>query len=151
MSAQPEMVPPLGDPASGSSGSLPVLRRFVTQTMINDYAKASGDFNPIHVDPDYARNGPYGQTIAHGLMTLAFVSQLLNEWSAGRFDCEGELDIAFTGPVFANDTVEISGQIMGVVERDGRMTEEIEIVCMVGDRKVLAGKAFQPVQRNLEA
>lgn len=149
MSAEQRIAIPAED---GIGRQLPVLRRHVTQAVIDAYAKASGDFNPIHVDPEFARTAVYGRTIAHGLMTLAFVSQLLNEWSAGRFDCEGELDIAFTGPVFADDTVEITGQVTGTATRDdGRLAEEIEIVCMVGDRKVLAGKAYQPIETMQEA
>ncbi len=72
-----------------------MLSRHVTQRMIDDYAKASGDFNPIHVDPDFARNGPFGRTIAHGLMTLAFVAQMLNAWTDGAFDESGEIDVDF--------------------------------------------------------
>lgn len=123
--------------------SLPVLTRHVTQDMIDAYAKASGDFNPIHIDPDYARAGPFGRTIAHGLMTLAFVAQMLNEWSDGAFDEAGEIDIAFVGPVFAGETVEVSGVIEAMVERDGLAAAQVKLICRVGERQILAGCAVQ--------
>jgi 3-hydroxybutyryl-CoA dehydratase len=129
---------------------LPVLKRMVTQEMIDAYARASGDFNPIHVDPEYSRTGPFGRTIAHGMMTLAFVAQVLNEWSDGCFDTSGEIDIAFIGPVFTGDTVEVSGVVEEIVERDGASCARVRLICRAGERQILAGHAMQPVGHNIE-
>jgi 3-hydroxybutyryl-CoA dehydratase len=126
--------------------TLPVLRRQISQMMIDDYARASGDFNPIHVDPDFARNGLFGRTIAHGLMTLSFVAQMLNRWTGGRFDECGEIDIAFISPVFADDTVEVSGLIEELFVRDDRPVARIRLICRVGERDILAGSAIQPIE-----
>jgi len=129
--------------------ALPVLKRAVTQDVIDAYARASGDFNPIHVDPEYSKTGPFGRTIAHGMMTMAFVAQVLNEWSASAFDASGELDIAFIGPVFTGDTVEVSGIVEDIVERDGVACARIKLICRAGERQILAGHAIQPIeQRN---
>jgi 3-hydroxybutyryl-CoA dehydratase len=139
-------------PASGAHGryvvgeSPPVLRRHVPQAMIDEYAKASGDFNPIHVDPEFARNGPFGRTIAHGLMTLSFVGQMLNDWTNGAFNECGEIDIAFIGPVFADDTVEVSGVVEEILVRDGRPAARIKLICRAGERDILAGSAIQPFE-----
>ena len=131
--------------ASTVGTQLPVLVRHVTQPMIDTYARASGDFNPIHVDPDYAGKGPFGRTIAHGLMTLAFVAQMLNEWSDGAFDESGALEITFIAPVFAGDTVEVSGMVEEHVEQDGRPAMLVRLVSMAGERQILAGTATQPI------
>jgi len=129
--------------------TLPVLKRTVTQDMIDAYASASGDFNPIHVDPEYSRTGPFGRTIAHGMMTLAFVAQVLNEWSAGAFDASGEIDIAFIGPVFTGETVDVSGVVEDIFERDSGPCARVRLICRAGERQILAGHAVQPIeQRN---
>ena len=125
---------------------LPVLVRHVDQAVIDAYAKASGDFNPIHVDPEYAKAGPFGRTIAHGLMTLAFVAEMLNDWSGGTFDEAGEIDIAFIGPVFAGDTVEVTGVVEETVERDGILCARIKLLVRAGERQILAGHALQPIK-----
>lgn len=130
---------------------LPVLRRQVLQSTIDDYAKASGDFNPIHVDPEFARNGPFGRTIAHGLMTLSFVAQMLNDWTNGAFDECGEIDVAFIGPVFAGDTVEVSGLVEDILVREGRPVARIKLTCRAGERDILAGSALQPFEETGEA
>jgi 3-hydroxybutyryl-CoA dehydratase len=147
MSSRPASNPPGASAGKLSIGiGLPVLKRHVTQDVIDNYAKASGDFNPIHVDPDFAAKGPFGRTIAHGLMTLAFVSQLMNDWSGGAFDECGALDVAFVGPVFAGDTVEVSGIVESMTEVDGRPAALVKIICKAGDRQILAGTATQPLE-----
>ncbi len=128
--------------------TLPILTRSITQEMINAYAEATGDFNPIHVDPEYSRTGPFGRTIAHGLMTLAFVAQMLNEWSDGQFDDCGEIDIAFVGPVFVGDTVEVAGSVEQIVDRDGVASARVKLSCRAGERQILAGHALQPIEKG---
>ena len=124
-----------------AASALPVIRRVVTQAAIDAYADVSGDRNPIHVDPVFAQAGPYGRTIAHGLMTLAFAAQMLNQWSGGRFDSEGEIDVAFIGPVFAGDAVEAFGDVQA---EPGDAVLTVAIGCRVGTRVVLAGTARMP-------
>jgi acyl dehydratase len=48
----------------------------VTQERVNDFAKASGDYQWIHVDEERAKTGPYGGTIAHGQLTFAMATHL---------------------------------------------------------------------------
>ncbi len=54
----------------------------ISQQEIDKFAEATGDFQPIHVDPQAARNGPYGKTIAHGFLTLSLVASLTPEGMA---------------------------------------------------------------------
>jgi acyl dehydratase len=51
----------------------------ITQEQIDAFAVATGDQQWIHVDPVRASEGPFGATIAHGYMTLAMVTALLDE------------------------------------------------------------------------
>ena len=130
---------------------LPALSRTISQEMIDEYGRASGDLNPIHVDPEYARKGPFGRTIAHGLMTLAFVAQMLNRWSDGAFDESGEIEIAFVGPVFADDTVEISGIVEDIITHEGGQAARVRLICKAGERQILAGTAIQPFEQTRKA
>ncbi len=43
----------------------------ITQERVNQFAEATGDFQWIHVDPERAKDGPFGGTIAHGYLTLS--------------------------------------------------------------------------------
>jgi len=49
----------------------------ITQPRIDQFAEATGDHQWIHVDPERARDGPFGTTIAHGYLTLSITNQFL--------------------------------------------------------------------------
>ena len=66
---------PLSELSEGMN--LPEMRKEITQENINLYAQASGDFNPIHIDEDFASKTPVGVTIAHGMLILAYVSRMM--------------------------------------------------------------------------
>lgn len=137
---------PLARPRMAPGDRLPVLTRRVDQATIDTYAAASGDFNPIHVDPDFAKSGPFGRTIAHGLMTLAYMSDALNAWSTGAFDEAGEMDITFIGPVFAGDTVDVTGEVTDATESDGRPCATVALRVTAAGRPILAGTATVPLR-----
>jgi len=50
----------------------------ITQETVNLFADATGDHQWIHVDPEKAKSGPFGTTIAHGFMTLSLLPQLMH-------------------------------------------------------------------------
>ena len=49
----------------------------VSQERVNKFAEATGDFQWIHVDPERAKTGPYGATIAHGFLTVSLAALFL--------------------------------------------------------------------------
>ena len=51
----------------------------VTQQRIDDFAKASDDYQWIHVDPERAAKSPFGSTIAHGFLTMTLLSRFIYE------------------------------------------------------------------------
>ncbi len=132
--------------APDAAASLPVIVHHVDQATIDAYARASGDFNPIHVDSVYARSGPFGRTIAHGLLTLAYAAEMLNAWSGGVFDEAGEIDVAFIGPVYAGDTVEVTGVVEARTQRDGVACDRVKLLVSAGGRQILAGHAILPAR-----
>src|SRR3546814_9858000 len=70
--------------------SLPILRadyaREVTQEMIECFAEVSGDFNPLHLDVDYARETVFKGRIAHGILSASFISKVFGT-EIGRANC----------------------------------------------------------------
>ena len=81
----------------------------VTQAQLAKYADASGDHNPLHLDEAFAATTPYGRTIAHGMLVLAFVSESMTKTFGRAWLCEGKLKARFRAPVFPGDTVTTSG------------------------------------------
>ena len=106
--------------------STPIIKK-VTQDTINRYGKAAGDYNPIHVDVEYAKTGPFKGTIAHGLMSLAYISELMaRDFSRGWF-FGGKLEMRFRAPIRPGDTITIKGK---VIEKKSEGEKNL-IVCEV--------------------
>ena len=95
---------------------LPELVRRVTQPDINKYADASGDHNPIHIDEQFAASTPLGGTIAHGMLVLAYMSEMLSSAFGEPWDSTGRLSIRFRSPARPGDTLTVSGQVEAVAE-----------------------------------
>jgi 3-hydroxybutyryl-CoA dehydratase len=108
---------------------VPPLSRRVTQEGIRRYAEASGDYNPIHVDEEYARATPFGSTIAHGMLVLAYVSEMMaaafgRDWLAG-----GRLKARFRAPARPGDTLTVRAEPRRARQINGERVFEYGIEC----------------------
>ncbi len=93
------------------------LERRVDQEVIDRYAEASGDFNPIHVNPEYARRTPFGGTIAHGMLVLAYVSRAMAAAFGRRWWEGGRLKVRFKAPACSGDTLTVALEPLRAGER----------------------------------
>jgi len=109
--------PRLSDIHQGDS--LPSVVKHITQRGINLYAEASGDFNPIHVDETFAAQTPLGGTIAHGMLILAYISEMMTEAFGKSWVEGGKLSVRFKAPARPNDTITTSGKIDSIEHKEG--------------------------------
>ena len=108
--------------------SLPVLEKVITQKRITDYAHASGDHNPLHMDPEFASSTQFGGVIAHGMLTLAYISEMMT-LAFGRSWLEGgRLKIKFKGAAYPGDTVRTWGNVV----KDESDSKSHFIECAIG-------------------
>jgi 3-hydroxybutyryl-CoA dehydratase len=106
------VIPLLGfdDLAVGDEWESP--RRTVTESDVVAFAGVSGDFNPIHVDHELARQRPFGRPVAHGLLGLAIASGLASH--APRVDTLAFLailDWKFLHPIAFGDTIHVVSRV----------------------------------------
>jgi len=109
----------------------------IEQERIDLFAKATGDFQWLHVDPEKAARGPYGATIAHGFLTLSLTNMFLPElflpdnldWGVNY----GLDMVRFPAPVVVNSRIRGVGVLVSAtrvgdngVQTMVRMTVEIE-------------------------
>ena len=126
---------------------LPEVTRHLNQEKINLYAEAVGDFNPIHVDEKFAAQTAFGGTVAHGMLILAYVSEMMTQVFKESWFSTGKLSIRFKAPAHSKDTVTVSGKVDSVkVENDN-----LNFVCSVGCHNqkretVVTGKAMVKVR-----
>ena len=122
--------------------SLPELEKTVTQQDINLYAEASRDYNPIHIDPEFAGKLPLGGTIAHGMLVLAYVSQMLTETFGIRWLTGGRLEVRFKVPARPGDTLTVSGKVIGIADNGGEDWLKLDVDCRnQAGEAVIAGEA----------
>jgi len=98
--------------------NLPPVIKHITQKDINLYAEASGDFNPIHIDEAFAAQTPLGGTIAHGMLILAYVSEMMTKTFGKRWLSSGKLSVRFKAPARPKDTLTISGIINSIEHKE---------------------------------
>ena len=114
---------------AGSIPEVPPLTRRLTHEAVRRYAEASGDFNPIHVDEEFARSSPFGGTIAHGMLVLAYVSETMatafgHEWLAG-----GRLKVRFRAPARPGDALTVRAEPRRDRQADSGRVLEYTIEC----------------------
>lgn len=90
----------------------PVTKR-LSQEQIDRYAEASGDHNPVHVDPAFAAATPFGGTIAHGMLVLASVSEMMTAAFGEAWLRRGKLRARFKAPARPTDTITASATVRG--------------------------------------
>jgi 3-hydroxybutyryl-CoA dehydratase len=87
----------------------------ITSEDLRDFAEASGDFNPVHLDEEYARTTPFGQRIAHGVLTAGIISSVLGGDLPGVGTIFVELHIRFLKPVYIGDTITANATVMEII------------------------------------
>lgn len=125
--------------------ALPGFLRFVEATRVERYAAASGDNNPIHLDAEYAAATRFGERVAHGMLSLAFVWEMLGV--AMEWDLAGvSVKVRFTSPVLLEERVHVGGEVKSVA--NGRATCDVHVTRPNGER-ALAGTAVLPIPTRM--
>ncbi|RVX38675.1 acyl dehydratase [Nonomuraea polychroma] len=95
----------------------------ITQERVNTFADATNDHQWIHVDPDKAKDGPFGGTIAHGYLTLALLIPLFNELldiQGMKMSINYGLDkVRFPSPVKVGSKIRLAGKVAEVEDVPG--------------------------------
>ena len=113
------------------------------EKMIDDadvtFAVISGDFNPIHLDDDYARNTIFGERICHGMLTASHISAALASFLPGPGWIYIEQSLYFKAPVKIGDIVRTCVRVKECIPKNNLITLTTE--CFVKDNIVLDGIA----------
>jgi len=89
------------------------LARTITETDVVNFAGMTGDYDPLHVDHEYARQTPFGKPIAHGLLGLSLVAGLASQCPAVRTVAFVKIDKwEFLKPIYLGDTVHAETEVV---------------------------------------
>jgi 3-hydroxybutyryl-CoA dehydratase len=99
-------------------GDMASFSKTITDSDIFQFAGLTGDFNPIHIDNEYAKETPFKERIAHGLLTGSFISTVLGMKLPGPNSIYLSQNFEFIAPVKIGDTVKATVEV--VEKRDDK-------------------------------
>lgn len=108
-------------PAEAFAEGVPLITvsHFITQAAVRAYAEASGDFNPIHLDPEFAAGSHFGRRVAHGMMIAASTSEMMSTEFGHAWAVSGRMKLRFRAPVFPGDLIRARGVVTSVEDLGG--------------------------------
>jgi acyl dehydratase len=99
----------------------------ITDAVVRAFAELSGDYNPIHLDDEFAAKTRFGKRIAHGMISGALISAVLGYELKDRKIVYLSQTLKFTAPVFIDDTVTATATVTNIREDKNIVT--VETVC----------------------
>ncbi len=131
-------------PASMEGNPLPAIEKVITQDQVRRYAHASGDFNPVHLDEKFAAGSHFGRLVAHGMLTLSFLSEMLTQ-AFGRYWLEsGNLKVRFKKPAYPGNRLRTWGEVTKEERRNDCRVVHCSIALFnseMGDEEIVSGTA----------
>ena len=118
----------------------------ITGEKIDTFAELTGDFNPIHVDEDYAKTTMFGGRIAHGALSASLISAVLGNDLPGPGAVFIELNLRFRRPAMIGDDVVAVAKIAEINPKTGRV--KMKVHCEVNGKQICRGDAGDMVSKR---
>lgn len=115
------------------------ISKTVTEADVVLFAGISTDFNPAHLDEEYAKTTQFGGRIAHGMLSVGFISAVLGTQLPGPGTIYLGQTLKFRAPVRIGDTVTATATVKELIVEKNRVI--LDTVCTVGGKVVIEGEA----------
>ena len=115
----------------------------ISESMVEEFAKLSGDYNPHHIDESYAKKTRFKKRICHGMLLASFFSKLTGMYLPGKGSLYLSQSLNFIAPAFIDDEVTVEGEIVkishstGIVTVKTKITKENTIQLITGNAKII--------------
>ena len=118
----------------------------ITESMIDDFAKLTGDFSPIHMDEDYASTTTFQKRVVHGMLLASFLSKIDGMYLPGKHALYFSQSLDFRHPCFLGDTITISSVVIDKSSSTKFLKIESKITNQ--DRKILLSGIGRVIVRD---
>lgn len=126
-------------------GEKATFSKTITEADIFAFAGITGDFNPLHVDAEFAKKAIFQQRVAHGMLTAGLIDTTLTA-IGGLGTIHLSQSVKFTAPVFIGDTVTVVSEVTGKNADKNRLTVK-SIVTKQDGKVVIEGEALLMLPR----
>ncbi|MDR2725412.1 MAG: MaoC family dehydratase [Candidatus Adiutrix sp.] len=131
-------------------GDVAALSLRAAAETVDDYARLTGDLNPVHLDEDYAARSFFKKRVAHGLLAAGLISAVLGTRLPGPGTIYLRQELDFKGPVFLGETITARAQVLEKFDRQEKIKLRTWVENQDG-RLVMDGSAlilFRPTDQS---
>ena len=113
--------------------------KLISEEDIKNFARLTGDNNPIHLDDQYAKNTIFKKRIAHGMLTASFISTAIATKLPGPGSVYLDQSLKFLAPVYIGDKICI---LIRVIKKNiEKKVVTLSTEAHVGEKKIITGEA----------
>lgn len=111
----------------------------ITEEMLEQFCSITGDVNPLHLDPEFAKDKGYPMKVAYGMLTASFLSTLAGVYLPGERSLIHSVESKFVKPVFPGDCLTVKGEVVEINDIFSVFTMKT-VITNQKNEKVLRGK-----------
>ena len=92
-------------------GQREVFQILIDEELVENFAKVSGDFSPLHMNETYAKETSFSGRICHGMLLASFFSRLVGMYLPGKNALYFSQNLSFVNPCYIGENVTVSGEV----------------------------------------
>ena len=116
------------------------MSKTISEHDVYTYAGITGDFNPVHINAEFAKNSMFGERIAHGMISAGLISAVIGTSLPGANTIYMGQDLSFRAPVKFGDTITATVEVLEKIEGKNRIILKTTVTNQTG-KVVTEGKA----------
>jgi len=116
------------------------MSKTISEHDVYTYAGITGDFNPVHINAEFAKNSMFGERIAHGMISAGLISAVIGTSLPGANTIYMGQDLSFRAPVKFGDTITATVEVVEKIEGKNRIILKTTVTNQTG-KVVTEGKA----------
>ena len=121
-------------------GQTETFELVITESMLDDFARLSGDYNPLHMNENYANSTIFKRRVCHGMLVASFFSRLVGMYIPGKNALYFSQTLKFIHPCFIDDVLKIEGKVLDKSESTKLITLKTSVFNDIG-KCIIDGQA----------
>lgn len=115
----------------------------ITQSLVDNFAKISGDFSPIHMNDEFAKSTKFGKRIVHGMLLASFLSRMVGMYLPGKYALYASQTLEFHKPCFIGDKITISSTVKDksestkIIKIETKITNNKNDILLYGEGRII--------------
>ena len=115
----------------------------ITEEVVNDFAKLSGDYNPLHMNKEYAASTSFKKRVVHGMLLASFFSRIDGMYLPGKHALYFSQSLNFVNPCFVGEKITVEGEVVDkslatkIIKLKTRITNEHGKILVDGESRVI--------------